>query len=343
MAVYQPEQYNQAFGAILGALIGDALGAVLEFLQAFPSEKDLENALQMPGGGVFKVAPGQFTDDGELTLSLARGLVASENYSPENIAKSYDAWVRSRPFDIGITTRRSLGTIVHQGRVKVPYATAMYRSAQEFCLASKANGSLMRSTPLGIYGFLLPDTELEFLVTQDSLLSHPNLSCIQAVTLYVIAIASLIQYPKDVSRALERVKNKAKLFSGEVPDWLQMAEKNEKYPYVPQEGFIKIAFVHAFRHLFLGTPFLEAVRETLAGGGDTDTNTCIVAGLLGARDGAESLPTAYKEKVLHCDYQKGIRRPDFLKAIDLPKLVQHLLEKAPTHLDIHAHENKIEV
>jgi hypothetical protein len=45
----------------------------------------------------------------------------------------------------------------------------------------------------------------------------------------------------------------------------------------------------------------EALRETLGGGGDTDTNACIVGGLLGARWGVSAIPGATTKKVLACD------------------------------------------
>ena len=47
---------------------------------------------------------------------------------------------------------------------------------------------------------------------------------------------------------------------------------------------------HAFRHLVAKTPYVEALRETLAGGGDTDTNACIVGGLIGALHGEAGVP-----------------------------------------------------
>lgn len=63
-----------AEGALLGALIGDAAGAALEFKERV-TEPQLQAALGMNGGGPFRTAPGQVTDDGELALSLAWGLV----------------------------------------------------------------------------------------------------------------------------------------------------------------------------------------------------------------------------------------------------------------------------
>ena len=35
--------------------------------------------MSMPGGGPHKVAPGQITDDGELTLSLLNGLIKGQS------------------------------------------------------------------------------------------------------------------------------------------------------------------------------------------------------------------------------------------------------------------------
>lgn len=63
-----------AEGALLGALIGDAAGAALEFKERV-TEQQLQAALGMNGGGPFRTAPGQVTDDGELAMALAWGLV----------------------------------------------------------------------------------------------------------------------------------------------------------------------------------------------------------------------------------------------------------------------------
>ena len=57
----------------MGALVGDAAGAVLEFVRF--KDDDVHTALTFPGGGAMKVGKGQITDDGELTLCLARGLI----------------------------------------------------------------------------------------------------------------------------------------------------------------------------------------------------------------------------------------------------------------------------
>ena len=47
---------------------------------------------------------------------------------------------------------------------------------------------------------------------------------------------------------------------------------------------------HSFRHLALGSSWADALRATLAGGGDADTNAAIVCGLVGAAAGLAAVP-----------------------------------------------------
>ena len=91
----------------------------------------------------------------------------------------------------------------------------------------------------------------------------------------------------------------------EVRGWLVDAENNLNYPYHPQAGFVRIAFTHAFRLLIQGADYMTAMREVLSGGGDTDTNACIVGGLIGAADGSNAIPAEITKAVIECDTSKG--------------------------------------
>lgn len=318
------DQNDAALGALLGACVGDAAGAVLEFVDPPPTAAQVQWALTMPGGGVWGIAPGQITDDGELMLCLAQTLADSATFDLERIARTYAAWIASPPFDIGSTTSRSLGAA--QG-VQTTYAAAMTDAAARYCLESKANGSLMRAAPLGVWGHRLTAPALADCARQDSCLSHPNPSCWQAVACYSIAIAHLLNHPGDRHGAMAAAQAWA---SGnadrEVQGWLADATAHRPVPYTPQIGFVRIGFTHAFRHLGLGTGFVEALTETLAGGGDTDTNACIVGGLLGAAGGAEAIPMTLRQAVLTCDTAKGRPRPAFLHPQQIPTLVTKMLK-----------------
>ena len=49
---------DASLGSIMGAFIGDAAGAVLEFCRTKIDEEGVDNALKFPGGGVMRVEPG---------------------------------------------------------------------------------------------------------------------------------------------------------------------------------------------------------------------------------------------------------------------------------------------
>ena len=284
---------DRATGCLLGALCGDAAGATLEFLDHDPTEREVAWAMDMPGGGELEVAPGQITDDGELTLCLAQSLTTSTSFNLENTARSYYKWIESRPFDIGFTTSYSLGAPRNQDMTDRSYANVMTKEAAKLCITSKANGSLMRITPLGIWGHDLAAEQIASFAVRDTSLSHPNYSCGYAVACYSIAVATLVNTGdrfKAIDNARGWLNSQANLTKdpeqykswAEVGSWLYDAVDNADIPYFPQAGFIKIAFTHAFRHLLLGSDYESAIAATLRGGGDTDTNACIVGGLIGA-------------------------------------------------------------
>lgn len=320
---------DAALGAVLGALVGDAAGAVLEFFGRPIREADVAHAMKMPGGGTWEVAPGQITDDGELTMSLLRALAASPDEPTRAAAERYAAWVRSEPFDIGATTAASLGCLrraeLRARAEEVGVHVVMTETARERCMASKANGSLMRATPLAVWGATRALDEVVAATAADARLSHPNPACVAAASAYVVAIRHLVTTPGDVAGAMRSARSAASA-DDEVAGWLRDAEAGVAVPCSPQDGFVKIAFSHAFRHLVRGTSYEDALRDTLLGGGDTDTNACIVGGLLGARFGAAAIPRAMRDAVLGCDTRAGKNpRPDELHPRDVPALVAVLL------------------
>ena len=222
-------------------------------------------------------------------------------------AVRYAAWVASDPFDIGVTTAR-VARVPADGGVRRARAgrrrdVAMTEAARERCMRSKANGSLMRATPLAVWGARRDARRRARrggagrcapLASQRSVRR-----CVHGVRARDRVADPRARRRRGRVRRGERVGRASAC--AEVRGWLDDAAAGTVVPYTPQDGFVRIAFTHAFRHLRLGTSYLEALRETLAGGGDTDTNACIVGGLVGARWGARAIPEAMRAAVLGCD------------------------------------------
>lgn len=302
-----------AQGCLLGAFIGDAAGARLEFVGRLPSEQEIADALAMKGGGVLRVAPGQITDDGELTLAMAHALIGTKQFPREKVAANYRAWFSSKPFDIGHATRASLsGAIESYENV----ADFVARRAAANNMDSKANGALMRASSLGIWSTRLTQMETANAARADASLTHPNPSCQWAGAAYVVAIRHLLLNPGDGAGAFAQSKEVLEGATGneseEVISWLLDARNGDLPAAHPQAGFVRIAFTYAMHHMLRGTSFGDALHQVLSCGGDTDTNACIVGGLVGARVSIEGIPDHMIKSVLECDTRQGRPRPDWL-------------------------------
>lgn len=310
---------SSAAGCLFGALIGDAAGATLEFIGHKPDESEVSRAMSMVGQGVWRLASGQITDDGELTLALAQALSPRAPYDADRVAAQYRRWMLSSPFDIGIATSAAMS----EGDPDTSGVGAIFRSrAASYNLQSKANGSLMRAAPIGIWGATMSLEDTINAALMDAQLSHPNPSCQWAGAAYVVAIRHLILNQGDNQGAVFAAESVLRsVESTEVRTWLGDARTGSLPPFHPQAGFVRIGFTYAFYHLLAGNNYVDALRETLLGGGDTDTNACIVGGLIGAYCGIDNIPDAMQSALVKCNTQEGRPRPDWLSTQNIRDVV----------------------
>ncbi|HWV89415.1 MAG TPA: inositol monophosphatase family protein, partial [Burkholderiales bacterium] len=159
----------QAQGCLLGQVIGDSLGSLVEFKAASEIARLFPQGVRaLADGGVFHTIAGQPTDDSEMALALARCLVAEREFLPDKVLDAYRGWLTSRPLDIGATTERGL--------------LGMHTTESE------SNGSLMRVSPIGVWAAGDPGRAAR-VAREDSALTHKNPLCIEACAAYAAAIA----------------------------------------------------------------------------------------------------------------------------------------------------------
>jgi len=134
---------DRAQGALLGLAIGDAVGTTLEF-----QRRDQGHVDDMVGGGPFRLAPGDWTDDTSMALCLADTYAAKGEFDYATFAGALVRWYRQgensvngRCFDIGNVTRRALeGWETH--------GLAWSGNSDP---STAGNGSLIRLAPTAIY------------------------------------------------------------------------------------------------------------------------------------------------------------------------------------------------
>lgn len=153
----------------------------------------------------------------------------------------------------------------------------MQKAAVRCCAESKSNGCLMRASPIGVWARMFSDEKIAEIAMQDCALTNPHLVCQHAVAAYCIAIASLVNVQRNSALAMNRVELWIKTHGcDDIKEWWREVMDNEVEEFTPHIGFIKIGWKHAFLHLKAETPYIDSIAQTIAGGGDTDTNACIV-------------------------------------------------------------------
>ncbi len=277
--------------SMLGALVGDAAGATLEFYYDNITEIMALEAMKMPGGGALRVGPGQITDDGELTLTLWQSLNSfdSSNVIPIlTLMRGYSNWYESCPFDMGRTCSLAFEAYSDFFKGNIQTLNNCKLIINNLNTMSEANGALMRATAIATWVSMNPSITIEMAVEcakEDARLSHPSIVCQEVNAIYVFAIVHLLRgkSPSEVIGLLDDFV-KDKVTSSKVREWyfvesLDITELNatEKIGHV-RWGFVMA--IYFLRNSHIG--FRDAIKITLMKGGDTDTNAAIVGGLVGA-------------------------------------------------------------
>lgn len=283
--------HDRAHGAWYGQLIGDNLGALVEFLgpaqiaAAYP-----DGVREMADGGTHSIAAGQPTDDSEMALALARSLVRRGGYDRADVLDSYRRWLDSHPFDVGVTIGGAL--------------------RGQFNENSQANGALMRISPVAI-AYHRDPAKAASLARTDAALTHPNSYCLDVNSVWAGVLAGVIRDGADPLE-LFRAYSCEGLYDEEPGDVSQ------------QQGWVRHAFTLTVHEAARGDSFEESLVRTIGRGGDTDTNAAIVGAFLGGVHGASGIPQRWRDTIDNCRPQRG--RPAEYHPNDAAELVDMLLE-----------------
>ncbi|MFL5009001.1 ADP-ribosylglycohydrolase family protein [Rhizobium sp.] len=305
---------SRAIGCILGQLAGDALGSLVEFQTPQEISRKYPNGVrEIHDGGTWNTIAGQPTDDSEMALALARSIVAEGTYVQNSARQAYEAWLASKPFDIGTTV----------------YNGIRYEPNHQ----SQANGALMRVSPLGIFGSQFPTEQVGLWAEQDAIITHPNLVCRHINSLFARALSYAIARgpaPREVYEAIRKWSDELGVASS-IHDAIADAEKGPPKDFLNQQGWVLIAFQNAIFQLLHSNSLEDGVVNTVSCGGDTDTNAAISGALLGAIHGERAIPAQWREAILSCRPDEGNPkvahpRPENYWPVDCIELASQLLK-----------------
>lgn len=267
------QRNNQLFGLIWGGVIGDAFGSRYEFMESDKvKEKLVQDKFQekLLGGGPFKLKPGQVTDDSELALALANGLKSNNGkYDQKCIVKKYLNWMKSKPFDIGMTIKNAF----EEANTLEDVINNTTMNAE-----SKSNGCMMRIWPIVYFYHDRTLEELSKCVAQDCVLTHPNKECIELCVLYCTMLHMAVNGRTKQEILNELIKNVKSpiiksIYDGITSGCIKINNSDIQLNGNKYIGYIGISLAIVLREFIKTTGDMKKFMSNISSyGGDTDTD-----------------------------------------------------------------------
>ena len=279
---------DRAAGTLLGAACGDALGVPYEY-----GSRPLAGEPAMLGGGLGDYAPGQWSDDTEMTCAIARVAAAGADLRTPDaldaIADGFLEWFMTGPPDVGVHTRAVL-TGLRPG----PGSSARMRDraveVHRRTGRSAGNGSLMRTAPVALAHLADPDAIVQAAHAVSALTHHDPVAG-EACALWCLTIDHAVRTGTvDLRAGLARVD----------PQWTAYLDESVAQPassYARNNGWVVAALFGAWAAVQNASSYADGAVAAVRGGGDTDTVAAIAGALLGARFGASAVPHHWRRDV----------------------------------------------
>ncbi|NLI90857.1 MAG: ADP-ribosylglycohydrolase [Peptococcaceae bacterium] len=281
-------KWQKIAGSLCGVAVGDALGATLEFMTKKEITEKFGLHTEMIGEGYWKLFPGEVTDDTDMTIAVAKGILTDPEDPVVHIARFFADWARSDPKDIGNICRLALAEGIRRGTV----SEAEWLEVSEFAHLqsggrSGGNGSLMRTIPVVLAYYTDRDRMLQMAYRQ-SALTHYDPAAGKCVMLYCDLVRRLIEgedLRTGIRETAEEYRDGFKFRVDLPPEEIKTT------------GYVVHTLEAALNCAFQTQSFEEAVIMAVNLGGDTDTIGAVTGGIAGACYGLDQIPPRWLGKL----------------------------------------------
>jgi ADP-ribosylglycohydrolase len=268
---------------LVGTAVGDALGVPFEtFLINNPLLLDWDGTTYL-GSKYHGLEPGQYSDDTQLSILVAKSLILNSGFNPDDLAARYQDW-----FFSGVA--RGYGKTTKLAMEALKSGKHWNESG---IAGSLGNGTAMRAAPFGVY-FRNDFKQLIAAVKIDSAITHVS----EDAEAGAIAIALTAAYA--VNRNTENLLDKIceNLPDCKVKKTISSLDALINADNITPPQALRVLgtkanvqeTVPAALYCFLKFDnYHDAVLAAIKAGGDTDTTAAIVGALFGARDGIKKI------------------------------------------------------
>ena len=271
-------------GCLLGLAVGDTIGTTVEF----KSRGSFPPVMDMLGGGIFGLKPGQWTDDTSMALCLATSLISKNGFDPVDQMNRYWDWYKNgylsstgRCFDIGSTVRQALEKY---NRIGDPFSGSTEAN-------TAGNGSLMRLAPIPMFYF--PDLEKTIhFAGESSRTTHGTQECIDACRLFA---EMLFRALSGSSKDDILFNTTVKITAPKINDIASGDYCQKPITKIQGIGYVVDSLEAALWCFYQSTTFEEAILQAANLGDDADTTAAICGQIAGTYYGESNIPLRWLE------------------------------------------------
>lgn len=288
MQEIEEKRKNKAKGAFFGLIVGDALGAAVEFKKRGSFKK----VTDMRSGGPHGLEAGSWTDDSSMALCLAESLNKA-GFDLKDQLDKYLKWYGNgylsstgECFDIGANTARSLEYYKEKGKLPPERDRAA------------GNGSLMRLAPVPIY-FRDDFNRAVKHSAKSSLTTHNNVMAADSCSY----VGGLLQ--QFINSRIEMDAFKNKVIKDTAVD-LDLDERvtaavtgafKKERKEIKSDGFVINTLEAALWAFLNSSSFNEAVLKAVNLGEDSDTVGAVCGQIAGAYYGCDRIKKSWLEQL----------------------------------------------
>jgi len=287
---------------MLGLAVGDAVGSTLEFR----SPGSFAKIVDMVGGGPFRLAVGEWTDDTSMALCLAESLIEKRGFDPIDQLERYMRWAKhghlssnGRVFDIGTTVQAALAKFA--------------KTHEPFCGSSDpwsaGNGSLMRLAPVPLFYVQSPLEAIER-CGESSRTTHGAASAIDACRYFGgLIVGAILGVTKEelLSDRYSPVEEywRPNGLVREIDEIATGSFKRLKPPKIKGTGYVVKCLEAALWAFYTSDSFRDGCLLAVNLGDDADTTGAVYGQIAGAFYGEHGIPEDWRRKLAHVELIKS--------------------------------------
>ena len=291
VTVPQLQARDRFVGALLGAAVGEALGAQVEGLDGAAATAKAPKEIAASA----KWAAGESTGGIDLLLAALKSIQARRKLELDDVARSMLRWFGSSPKRVPELLRASLENLRAGESHEQSGALAWEDAGRD----APHNASLVWvATPVALLH--VRDTEgLADDARAFSRVTHYDPRSVGGCIAVATAISQLVRGEKDAEEAIPRASMAASSASDEVMMRLERgaAKKPDQVTVDDARGSVLATIELAFSALASAATFEEGLTAVVARGGDADVNGAVAGALLGAKFGKGQIPERWMKPV----------------------------------------------